>query len=137
MLERGWANKKTQFFFNTPQRAVNSGRISEIRSGNRWSEVAPAPQYALDEFIDQHPMGSSLSEGEEPKMPLQADAAPHFFVDDGQRLRLIPDTPTRQTLEMVEFDSLFEEIQEKQRSFWKLGTVFSEICLSHFKLSMT
>ena len=69
-------------------------------------------------------MGSSLSEGEEPEMPSQADAAPHFFVDDEQRLKLIPQTPTSQTLEMVELDSLFEEIQEKTAALLEIGHNF-------------
>ena len=31
MLARGMKNKDIQFFFNRPDRAVNSGRISTIR----------------------------------------------------------------------------------------------------------
>ena len=113
MLARGWPNRKIQFFFNTPERPVNSGRISEVKSGARWPEVAPASQYELDDFIDQHPMGSSLSQGEEPQMP-SADAAGHiFFVDDDQRIRLVPETPSSRTFNSEELDALFEEIQEK------------------------
>jgi len=35
MLELGWKNSAIQFYFNTPERPVNNGRISEIKGGDR------------------------------------------------------------------------------------------------------
>ena len=124
MLARGWPNKKIQFFFNTPVRPVNSGRISEVKSGARWPEVAPASQCELDDFIDRHPMGSSLSQGEEPKMPAPEAAGHAFFVDDDQRIRLVLETPTSQTLNGAELDALFDELQEKTTVLLKAGHNF-------------
>jgi len=42
MLTRGMKNKDIQFFFNRPERPVNSGRISTIGSGS-YSNAAKVP----------------------------------------------------------------------------------------------
>jgi hypothetical protein len=54
MLDRGMKNKDIQFYFNRPERPVNSGRISTIRNGtysnSRKISVAPADE--LDSFVE-------------------------------------------------------------------------------------
>lgn len=49
MLARGMKNKDIQFFFNRPDRPVNSGRISTIRAGS-YSDSSKIPA-ALDEEL--------------------------------------------------------------------------------------
>jgi hypothetical protein len=53
MIDRGMKNKDIQFFFNRPNRSVNSGRISGIRSGaySNSAEIEKASDQALDEFL--------------------------------------------------------------------------------------
>jgi hypothetical protein len=53
MLARGMKNKDIQFFFNRPDRPVNSGRISTIRSGSYSdsNRVPAASEDELDAFI--------------------------------------------------------------------------------------
>ncbi|SHM73241.1 Putative DNA-binding domain-containing protein [Sphingobium sp. YR657] len=52
MLARGMANKDIQFYFNRQDRAVNSGRISGIKSGDYGPEVACASNAQLDQFLE-------------------------------------------------------------------------------------
>ena len=54
MLSRGMKNRSIQFFFNRPDRPVNSGRISTIRSGSysNSAEIAAATDEDLDSFIE-------------------------------------------------------------------------------------
>jgi hypothetical protein len=49
MLDRGSKNKDIQFFFNRPDRPVNTGRISTIRSGS-YSNSAKVPAASGDEL---------------------------------------------------------------------------------------
>jgi hypothetical protein len=53
MLAREMKNKDIQFFFNRPDRPVNSGRISTIRSGSYSdsNKVSAAPDAELDAFL--------------------------------------------------------------------------------------
>jgi len=53
MLARDMKNKDIQFFFNRPDRAVNTGRISTIRVGtySNSAEIAAASDVELDGFI--------------------------------------------------------------------------------------
>ncbi len=55
MLRRGMANNKIQFFFNRPDRQVNSGRISTIKNGtySNSSEIDAASDVDLDEFLKE------------------------------------------------------------------------------------
>jgi hypothetical protein len=55
MLNRGMKNKDIQFFFNRPDRSVNTGRISTIANGtySNSSSIAPSPDHELDMFIEQ------------------------------------------------------------------------------------
>lgn len=63
MLARGMKNKDIQFFFNRPQRAVNTGRISTIRSEtySDSSTIKTASAAELDTFIARfaHDAGSN------------------------------------------------------------------------------
>jgi hypothetical protein len=54
MLDRGMKNKNIQFYFNRPERPVNSGRISTIRSGtySNSSKIAAASADEVDSFIE-------------------------------------------------------------------------------------
>lgn len=53
MIDRRMKNKDIQFFFNRPDRSVNSGRISNIHSGKYGSSknILAASDAELDEFI--------------------------------------------------------------------------------------
>ena len=53
MLARGLKNKDIQFFFNRPNRPVNTGRISTIRSGSysNSSQIAAASDHELETFL--------------------------------------------------------------------------------------
>ena len=55
MINRGMKNKDIQFFFNRPDRSVNSGRISGIRSGDysNSSEIPNASKTELDNFLSK------------------------------------------------------------------------------------
>lgn len=52
MLARGMANKDIQFYFNRQDRAVNSGRISGIKTGAYGPEVAEASHEQLNQFLE-------------------------------------------------------------------------------------
>lgn len=56
MLARGMKNKNIQFFFNRPDRSVNSGRITDILNGKYSNSkgIAPASATELDAFIECH-----------------------------------------------------------------------------------
>ncbi|ESZ20035.1 ATP-binding protein [Mesorhizobium sp. L2C084A000] len=82
MLDRNMKNKDIQFYFNRPDRSVNSGRISGIRDRtySNSASISPAPDSALDSFIAAHSqssnnsdLGSSgqLSEGDDPLSPVR------------------------------------------------------------------
>jgi hypothetical protein len=53
MLGRGMKNKNIQFFFNRPDRAVNSGRITGIKDGNygNSASISAATDAELDAFL--------------------------------------------------------------------------------------
>jgi Putative DNA-binding domain len=53
MLGRGMKNKNIQFFFNRPDRAVNSGRITGIKDGNygNSANISAATDAELDAFL--------------------------------------------------------------------------------------
>lgn len=54
MLSRGMKGKDIQFFFNRPDRAVNSGRITGIKKGtySNSNQIERASENDLDEFLD-------------------------------------------------------------------------------------
>jgi Putative DNA-binding domain len=53
MLGRGMKNKNIQFFFNRPDRAVNSGRITGIKDGNygNSANISAATDAELDAYL--------------------------------------------------------------------------------------
>ena len=53
MLARGLKNKDIQFLFNRPDRPVNTGRISTIRSGSysNSSQIIAASDEELETFL--------------------------------------------------------------------------------------
>ncbi len=60
MLARGMKNKDIQFFFNRPDRPVNSGRITGIRDGTygRSAAIPAADGATLDSFMAERPSES-------------------------------------------------------------------------------
>lgn len=53
MLFRGMKNKEIQFYFNSPERSVNSGRISDIKSGkySNSNSISASGKEKLNEFL--------------------------------------------------------------------------------------
>ncbi|MEC8195819.1 MAG: hypothetical protein VX228_05740 [Pseudomonadota bacterium] len=53
MAARGMKNKDIQFFFNRPDRSVNSGRITGIKNGSysNSSKIVAANDKTLDAFL--------------------------------------------------------------------------------------
>ncbi|WP_406873227.1 ATP-binding protein [Aminobacter sp. P9b] len=95
MLARGMKNKDIQFFFNRPDRAVNSGRMSQIRGGSYGPEVPQATDAELDAFISApKPEGHVAAVAvptvigapqkiDGPKGPLDPDVISGQFTSDG------------------------------------------------------
>ena len=94
MLALGMKNKDIQFSFNRPDRAVNSGRISQIRDGSYGAEVPQATAAELHAFlVAPKPEGHVAAVGvptviasppktEGPKGPLDADVISGQFAAD-------------------------------------------------------
>jgi len=63
MLQAGYANKDIQFYFNSPDRAVNSGRITEIADGSysNSAEIAATTTEELEFFISNTVLDSNLA----------------------------------------------------------------------------
>ncbi|MDE5463742.1 ATP-binding protein [Bradyrhizobium sp. CSS354] len=69
MLDREMKNKNIQFYFNRPERPVNSGRISTIRTGSysNSGKIPAASAEELDSFIASftpHGIGTEQPAGE-------------------------------------------------------------------------
>lgn len=62
MIARGMKNKDIQFFFNRPDRAVNSGRITDIGKGtySNSSDIFASSDELLDKFINNFGSVSTL-----------------------------------------------------------------------------
>lgn len=75
MLAMGMKNKDIQFFFNRPDRSVNSGRITGIRNGSYGGakDIRPASDVELDKYLDKH---SGFSKGVAVSVPTAAAAVP-------------------------------------------------------------
>lgn len=78
MDARGMKNKDIQFFFNRPDRAVNSGRITGIRDGSYGPsmDIEPASDEELDAFLTSHCATPEVSAVAVPGVPEQAVADP-------------------------------------------------------------
>ena len=92
MLARGMKNKEIQFFFNRPDRPVNSGRITGISKGtySNSARIAPADDTVLDDFLANFKatgvsasvsVPSATSFGQS-KSPTDHDAIKALFVKD-------------------------------------------------------
>lgn len=72
MILRGMKNKDIQFFFNRPDRPVNSGRITDISNG-KYSDSANIPAASDDEvkyYIERFEVGSVSASIMVPAVPL-------------------------------------------------------------------
>ncbi len=79
MINRGMKNKDIQFYFNKPERSVNSGRITGIQKGtySNSAEISAATDKILNQFIYEHqrpPLGIVQS-----KNPLDPKIVKQFF----------------------------------------------------------
>ena len=87
MLRRGMRNRDIQFFFNRQNRPVNSGRITNIRSGDYGPDVPEATDAALDAYLANFTPAEVgvVIEGREQAEPTLAEEARARFVqrDDG------------------------------------------------------
>lgn len=95
MINRGMKNKDIQFFFNRPDRSVNSGRISGIRNGtySDSSAIVAASDAALDAFLAEFQpsevgvaiSGTSQSAPEHSTGPIAANTIGSMFIlgEDG------------------------------------------------------
>jgi hypothetical protein len=84
MLNREMKNKNIQFFFNRPDRPVNSGRISTIRTGSysNSKDIPAASDSELDTFIHAFPPsphGIKIASVGKVSEPTIADRARTFF----------------------------------------------------------
>ncbi len=61
MLGRGMRNAEIQFYFNRPDRRVNSGRITEIKRGSRGIDVDAASEAQLDRFVSDFTVSTDAS----------------------------------------------------------------------------
>jgi hypothetical protein len=87
MIGRSMANKDIQFFFNRPDRSVNSGRISGIRNVtySNSAEIAAATDDELDAFLKAfEPSGVSASIN----VPQASEAGP--VTDPVSAVTLVP-----------------------------------------------
>ena len=80
MLARGLKNKDIQFYFNRPDRPVNTGRISTIRSGSysNSGQIAAAPDDELEAFFRSFDKSSKGTRGKKVE-PTIAETARALF----------------------------------------------------------
>lgn len=81
MLDKRIKNKDIQFFFNRPDRAVNSGRISTIKKGmyGNSAVIAPASEQVLSDFIakfEETPVSATVAVPDPTAVPV-ASGLPH------------------------------------------------------------
>jgi len=83
MLAKGWANNKIQFYFNRPDRPVNSGRITGVRNGSYGGEVPQASEQELADFLG----GFTSSEPPATSIEIVAEAPASLDPMDPRTLR--------------------------------------------------
>lgn len=77
MLRRGMKNRDIQFYFNRPDRPVNTGRITGIRKGTYGPKITPATEAILATFLNEQ--NSRRSSGSsETKRSVGDKAKEHF-----------------------------------------------------------
>lgn len=121
MLARGMPNKTIQFYFNTPNRAVNSGRISEIKSEARWSEINPASEFELNEFIEHHPLTVAERSPDDPQLPTQNKTAAVFTVLDSGLVDVKPDPPSIHAIHDPAVLEIYSELRRKVEELKRIG----------------
>lgn len=85
MLLRPMKNKDIQFYFNRQDRAVNSGRITQIRDGTYGPEVPTASEQDLNTFLSSFKpadIGAIVSEILPPREPTLSERALALFTKD-------------------------------------------------------
>jgi hypothetical protein len=95
MLRRGMRNNEIQFYFNRPERPVNSGRITEIKKGIKWTDIEPATDKKLGVFLAQVDGENNHPADGEPVVPDQLPAAVVFSLNENGRIAVVPDPPGR------------------------------------------
>lgn len=96
MLALGMKNKDIQFYFNRPDRPVNSGRISQVAKGtySDSTKISAAPLKKTKEFIDSfQPSGTtsavvvSVAGGTQDQGPMSSTALKNLFEEVGVGLQ--------------------------------------------------
>jgi Putative DNA-binding domain len=112
MLRKGMKNKNIQFYFNRPDRAVNSGRITQIRDGTYGPEAAEATEAKLNEFRQTFepnqfvPVAGGLLAGSvPPQTTTDADRIKALLVQDGNELYKLSEDETHKIEWKCEFNS--------------------------------
>jgi hypothetical protein len=83
VFSRKMKNRDIQFYFNRPDRPVNSGRITQIRDGSYGPEVLQATEEELDTFLADSSTTVSRALGEIAE-PTLAEIAISFFEKRGK-----------------------------------------------------
>lgn len=93
MLKRGIANRDIQFFFNRPDRPVNTGRISQIKKGTYAKDVKASTDEELDAFLataPRHVGGVTAPQAaSEVADPTSEHAISHLFREKDGKWRLL------------------------------------------------
>lgn len=88
MLDQGMKNRDIQFYFNRPDRPVNSGRITQVRQGTYGASVATASAAALKAFFaSQKPISQAPESSVQP--PQRCDELVEMFQETASGWRLI------------------------------------------------
>jgi hypothetical protein len=122
MQARGMPNNAIQFYFSTPQRPVNNGRVSEIKSGYRGADIQPASQFSVDEFIQNHPLTIASRHADEPLLPEQVSSASVFTILDTEEVDVVPDPPFSATKYDGDQVELYNELGHKADILIGLGS---------------
>lgn len=88
MLKRGMKNKDIQFYFNRPERAMNTGRISTIKKGtySNASTIPPASDEELRSFLDKFASGikQELSLEDRVRLLFQKSTDGRWYLKSGE-----------------------------------------------------
>ena len=118
MLQRGMRNNSIQFFFNRPDRPVNSGRITEIKLDRRWSEILPATNVELDHFLEFHDKDPFKQER---TLPTQELSATTFSIGADGRIHVAPDPPGLAPASDIEQEAVYSELRQKTQDLLTAG----------------
>ena len=123
MLRRKMPNNKIQFYFNHPNRPVNSGRITEIKKGYRWLEIDPATNEQLDEFLTQFQPDAEgiVPANTQPEVPAQLPSATVFALDEQGLIAAVPDPPSRAPSSHPEQKATYIELCRKTENVLGAG----------------